>query len=159
MLRQWGPAISAGVSKDETLSGPDAAAKIKAHSEYNKDTWALGFCEGIGEGWYLPTKAEAKELFKAYNGIYEGATKETPNKITPEEKAARAAFDGAMKSIGGVLLNTMAEGENGDSCWTCVDTEDGQKAYYIRFGKLSEDIGKKTATNRYVRCVKLVTIE
>lgn len=158
-LRQWGPVISAGVSNDETLSGPEAAAKIKAHSEYNKATWALGFCEGIGEGWYLPTKAEAKELFKAYNGIYEGATKETPNKITSEEKAARAAFDGAMKSIGGVLLNTGAEDANGDSCWTCVDTENGQKAYYIRFGKLSEDIGNKNKATRYARCVKLVTIE
>ena len=157
--RQWGPQISAGVSNDETLSGPEAAAKIKAHSEYNKDTWALGFCEGIGEGWYLPTKSEVKELFKAYNGIYEGATAQNPDSITPEEKAARAAFDGAMTSIGGVLLNTGAANASGDSFWTCVDTEDGQNAYYIRVGKLLQDKGKKTSTTRYVRCVKLVTIE
>ena len=66
--RNWGPAITVEVS-DDAISGPEAAAKMKAAAGYDKATHALGFCEDLGEGWYIPTKDECDALFAVYNGI------------------------------------------------------------------------------------------
>lgn len=157
--RAWGPSGSVGVT-ESTLSGPEAAAIIKQASGYNSSSYALGFCEGLGEGWYLPTKQECEDLFTTYNGISraDGATVNTPNNLNSAEKAARKAFDNVMGSIGGVLLNTMDESSNGDSSWACQETTDGSKAWYFRWGKPDCNNGTKTSTARFARCVKVVTI-
>lgn len=159
--RAWSNATEVvGVSSSE-LSGPEANELIKKASGYNKDTDAAGFCESLGEGWYLPTKAECYALFAVYNGIgFDESTPATPNNISAAEKAARAAFNGVMGSIpDAVLLNTGADDANGDSSWICQESTDGKNAFYFRWGKRICDPGKKSSNTRYARCVKLVTIE
>ena len=155
--RAWGPLdIATGTTAE--MTGEQAAATIKATSGYSSASYALGFCEVLGKGWYLPTHQELEDLFTTYNGIARtAATGSAPNGISAAEKAARKAFDDVMTSIGGVLINTAAESANGDSIWSCQE-KDKDNVYWLRYGKPGYDVGKKNGTTRFARCVKVVTI-
>lgn len=161
--RAWGPATPAGCASS-SFSGEEACANIRANSDYSTSKYALQFCDDLGEGWRMPTQAEAEDLFEAYNSLRFDAkkgpaTQAPPASITTAEKEARAAFDAAMNSIGGVLLNNAGPSENGESLWLCQENSTGTNAWYFRFGAPGCTHGSKTSTSRYVRCIKSVTVK
>lgn len=120
---------------------------------------AAALCTALGEGWYLPASNELAELFDAYNGVsHEDAafTNAVPANISDTEKAARALFDRYLTDLGGAVINEAAENGNGESYWSSTESEDGQKARYVRFGKYGMDVGAKTGTSRFVRAMKVV---
>ena len=168
--RQWGPAVvlnsPLGNVNTSTLSGPEAANRIRAAVDYTTASYALQFCDEMGEGWYLPTRDEGDALFLAYDGETffakdksGTATQKVPNECTEKEKAARTAFDALLTSLpGGVALNPADWSGNGDSIWICMETSAGL-GYYYRYGAPSYNAGTKTSTSRWARCVKKVTVK
>lgn len=159
--RAWGSQVPCGISGTSVADSEEACAKIRALAEYKTSSFALQFCDAMGEGWHLPNYAEAENLFETYNGLRfdnkkGAASQKAPSQITQAEKDARAAFDAVMTSIGGVLLNTQAETENGDSFWLCSENSAGTNAYYFRVGNPGYNHGAKTSTARFARCIKVV---
>ena len=113
----------------------------------------------MGDGWYLPARDELWELFDAYNGV--GHTdpdfvSAVPDKLTEVEKAARAAFDKMLTDLQGDVMNEAAGSGNGESYWSSTENAAGNQAYWVRFGKSGADAGNKTATNRFVRCMRTI---
>ena len=142
-----------------TLHGATSLIDGKANSalfaEHTAEE-AAGYCKAMGEGWYLPAVRELHELFAAYNGVAfggDGFTNAQPGAISDKEKQARTAFDKLLTDLSGDIINKGAENNNGESYWSSTENEDGTKAYYIRFGKWAEDVGNKTGTSRFVRCM------
>lgn len=128
-------------------------AKIMKTVEFPAAQW----CGELGEGWYLPARDEMLEVFDCYNGIeHDLCTVAQPGSITPEETAARAAFDALLTANGGEAMNTAADNNNGNSYWTSSEFAANQ-AYYVRFGKfnLAHDVNNSSET-RYVRCIKMI---
>ena len=173
--RPWGPAgvtIQPNNVNSSTLSGEEACARIKASADYATASYAQQFCDGLGEGWRLPTRDEGDALFFAYDGeTYFGkytsnaqpaeatATKDVPDKCTDSEKAARTAFENALLSLPeGVKLNPADWSGNGDSIWLCMETSSGN-GYYWRYGNPGCSTGAKSSTARWARCVKVVKVE
>ena len=119
---------------------------------------AAALCTNLGEGWYLPASEELGILFDIYNGIARdnGFTNATPDQISDAEKVSRSTFDKKLTDLGGAVINAAAENGNGESYWTSTESEDGQKARYVRFGKYGMDLGAKTGTSRYVRAMKVI---
>ena len=173
--RPWGPAdvtIKPNNVNSSALSGEEACARIKASADYAKASYAQQFCDGLGEGWRLPTRDEGDALFFAYDGeTYFGkytsnaqpaeatATKDVPDKCTDSEKAARTAFENALLSLpGGVKLNPADWSGNGDSIWLCMETSSGN-GYYWRYGNPGCATGSKSSTARWARCVKVVKVD
>lgn len=165
-LRPWGPAgvtIQPQNVNTDALTGPEAAERIRNSADYESADYALKYCDGLGEGWYLPTLAEADELFFAYDGeTYSGffqsgsATKAVPANCTAEEQAHRAAFDAALTSIpGGIALNTAAPSSVGDRLWLCKETSNGY-GYFYRYGYPVYSALAKNDNSTYARCVKVV---
>jgi len=159
--RAWGPQVVAGCPGTTISDSEVACANIRKLAQYKTDSFALQFCDGLGGGWHLPNYAEAENLFEAYNGLRfdnkkGSATQNTPANLTKAEKDARAAFDKVMTSIGGVLLNTAASTENGDSFWLCSENTAGTNAFYFRVGWPGYTHGAKTSTARFARCIKVV---
>ena len=164
--RAWGPAgvtIQPNNVNSSTLSGTEAAARIRASADYATASYALQFCDALGEGWYLPTRSEAEALFFAYDGeTFIGQTKEgtatqkVPDECTEYEKACRTAFDNALLSLPeGVKLNPADWSQTGDSIWICMETSKGD-GYYFRYGQPGYSSGSKSSTARWARCVKVV---
>lgn len=119
---------------------------------------AATLCTNLGEGWYLPASEELGILFDIYNGIARdnGFTNATPDQISDAEKVSRSTFDKKLTDLGGAVINAAAENGNGESYWSSTESEDGQKARYVRFGKYGMDLGAKTGTSRYVRAMKVI---
>lgn len=120
---------------------------------------AVAYCKALGEGWYLPAREELWELFDVYNGVghtAEGFVSAVPNSLTEVEKAARAAFDKLLTDLQGNVINAADGSGNGDSYWSSTENEAGDKVHWVRFGKSGTDIGNKTATTRFVRCVRTI---
>lgn len=133
----------------------DGKANTALFTEHTAEE-AAGYCVAMGEGWYLPARYELYELFEAYNGIAfegDGFTNAVPDAISDKEKQARAAFDKLLTDLGGTIINKAAGSGNGESYWSSTENEDGTKARYIRFGKWADDVGGKTGTGRFVRCM------
>ena len=159
----WGPATVAGCSGSK-LSTEAACEKIRANGDYATADYGLKFCDALGEGWNMPNHDDAENLFEAYNSLRfdnkKGpATVDKPSSITDAERAARAAFEAVLASIGGVPMNSMSPTENGDSIWLCQEATTGVKAYYFRFGSPSYTTIEKSSTGRFVRCIKTVTVK
>ena len=98
-------------------------------------------------------------LFDAYNGIGHedpAFTNAVPASISDTEKAARAMLDQYLTDLGGAVINAAADTGNGESYWASTESEDGQKARYVRFGKYGLDFGAKTGTSRFVRAMKVI---
>ena len=155
-----------GASDAEDGSVNFAAMKSWVTSHPDDVIPAIAYCEGLGDGWYMPAKEEVKALFAAYNGTtFSGATAQQPGSISDAEKAARAAFDKLLTDNGGIALNTAGDAANGDQYITSTEvpesdgsTRPGQEVYSVRFGKVA--LNKDTAKNgasRYIRAVKKVT--
>lgn len=120
---------------------------------------AVAYCQSLGEGWYLPAREELWELFDVYNGVGRNDpnfVSAVPDKLTEIEKAARAAFDKMLTDLQGDVINEAAGSGNGESYWSSTENAAGDKAYWVRFGKSGADIGNKTATNRFVRCMRTI---
>ncbi|MBO5686455.1 MAG: hypothetical protein J6R73_07705, partial [Alistipes sp.] len=155
LQRLEGKAFELAPTFHEATSLIDGKANTALFTEHTAEE-AAGYCVAMGEGWYLPAVRELHELFAAYNGIPfegDGFTNATPDKISDKEKTARAAFDKLLTDLGGTIINKAAETGNGESYWSSTENEDGTKARYIRFGKWAEDVGSKTGTSRFVRCM------
>ena len=67
-----------------------------------------------------------------------------------------AMFDQYLTDLGGAVINAAADTGNGESYWASTESEDGQKARYVRFGKYGFDFGAKTGTSRFVRAMKVI---
>ncbi|MBR1868679.1 MAG: hypothetical protein IJ799_01275 [Bacteroidales bacterium] len=167
--RPWGPAgvtIQPNNVNSSTLSGEEACARIKGSADYAKASYAQQFCDGLGDGWRLPTRSEGDDLFFAYDGETffakdksGTATQKVPNECTEAEKAARTAFENALLSLpDGVKLNPADWSANGDSIWLCMETSKGD-GYYYRYGFPGCSTGAKSSTSRWARCVKVVKAE
>ena len=169
----WAETGSAAATSYIGASDPDdgsvnfAAMKTWVASHPDDVIPAIAYCEGLGEGWYMPAKEEVKSLFAAYNGTtFGGATAEKPGSITDAEKASRAAFDKLLTDNGGIALNTLGDTANGDQYITSTEVPEtdgsslpGQQVYSVRFGKvaLNKDTAK-TGSTRFIRAVKKVTM-
>lgn len=120
---------------------------------------AAAYCQSLGEGWYLPARDELWELFDVYNGVGHADpdfVSAVPDKLTEVEKTARAAFDKMLTELQGDAMNSAAGSGNGESYWSSTENTAGDKAYWVRFGKSGTDVGNKTATNRFVRCMRTI---
>ena len=120
---------------------------------------AVAYCQSLGEGWYLPARDELWELFDVYNGIKHTDSdfiSAVPDKLTEVEKTARAAFDKMLTDLQGDVMNGAADSNNGESYWSSTENVAGDKAHWVRFGKSGTDAGNKTATNRFVRCMRTI---
>lgn len=133
------------------------AAKENAEGTYP----AAYYCANMGKGWYVPALNELLEIYDIYNGVsHIDATAVAPELLTPDEKAARATFDGWLTAEGGEAMNT-AESGNGQSYWSSTEYNDTYP-YYVRFGKFAiggedQDVKKTSAKEqRYVRCMKVI---
>lgn len=162
--RPWGPEGKVNGVNSSKISGPDAAAKVREADDYATESYAQQFCDGLGEGWYIPTRDECDALFLAYDGeTYFAASKtgtatqDVPDKCTEKEKAARTAFENTLLSIGGDKLNTADWSATGDSIWLCMESSNG-KGYYYRFGSPGSANGSKASKERWARCVRVVTV-
>ncbi len=155
LQRLEGKAFELSPKYHEATSLIDGKANTALFEEHTAEE-AAGYCKSLGEGWYLPARYELYDLFAAYNGIAfegDGFTNATPDKISDKEKMARAAFDKLLTDLGGTIINKAAETGNGESYWSSTENEDGAKAWYVRFGKWGCDVGAKTGTSRFVRCM------
>lgn len=158
-LERWGGnPFEASIMSHGAISAVDGPANTALFVNAGlKDAAAL--CTALGEGWYLPASNELSDLFDAYNGISHedpAFTNAVPANISDTEKAARARFDQYLTDLGGAVINEAAETGNGESYWSSTESEDGQKAKYVRFGKYGIDFGAKTGTSRFVRAMKVV---
>lgn len=120
---------------------------------------AVSYCKALGDGWYLPARDELWQLFDIYNGVSHTSTNfvsAVPSQITDAEKAARATFDKMLTDLQGDAMNTADGSSNGDSYWSSTENLTGDKAYWVRFGKSAADLGSKTSTSRYVRCMRVI---
>lgn len=156
----WSDELVSTGATDESEDGTINFEKIKTTPNYRTANYGALKCEEEGEGWYMPSPDELEALFTTYNGISinDGGTNAVPAEITEAEKASRAAFEATMMSIGGNMINTQADTDNGDSIWSGKE-DSANNAVYIRFGKYARAGAKKSGTARTVRCVKVVTLE
>ncbi len=140
--------------------GRNNMAAMKALDPTLEKFPAAKYCAELEGDWYLPGINELVTLAEVYNGTtYADRTNEPPAKITDAEKTARKTFDGYILACdpNGVLLNNMAETENGDGIWAS-DCTSVNNASYFRFGKLAKmDASKTYSSNKYARCVKIVS--
>ncbi len=141
--------------------GSANTATIRAEAAKNgyadKLAW-ISFLNGLGEGWYLPAINELKMLASAYYGQnYNDVVKDVPSSLSEYNQKAIAAFEKILSDNGGDPINSAEPSANGDSIFTSTESLSGEKAYYVRFGKILADTGLKTSTARSFRGVKLIT--
>lgn len=156
--RQGGNPFEASVMSHNALSTVNGYANTALFTAPAAND-AVAYCQSLGEGWYLPARDELWELFDVYNGIGHADpdfASVVPDKLTEVEKAARAAFDKMLTDLQGDVINEAAGSGNGESYWSSTENAAGDKAYWVRFGKSGADAGNKTATNRFVRCMRTV---
>lgn len=158
-LERWGGnPYEASIMPHGALSAVDGPANTALFVNAGPND-AAALCTALGEGWYLPASNELLDLFDAYNGIGHedpAFTNAVPASISDTEKAARAMFDQYLTDLGGAVINAAADTGNGESYWASTESEDGQKARYVRFGKYGLDFGAKTGTSRFVRAMKVI---
>lgn len=158
-LERWGGnPYEASIMPHGALSAVDGPANTALFVNAGPND-AAALCTALGEGWYLPASNELLDLFDAYNGIGHedpAFTNAVPANISDTEKAARAMFDQYLTDLGGAVINAAADTGNGESYWASTESEDGQKARYVRFGKYGFDFGAKTGTSRFVRAMKVI---
>ena len=156
--RQGGNPFEASVMSHNALSTVNGYANTALFTAPAAND-AVAYCQSLGEGWYLPARDELWELFDVYNGIGHADpdfASVVPDKLTEVEKAARAAFDKMLTDLQGDVINEAAGSGNGESYWSSTENAAGDKAYWVRFGKSGADAGNKTATNRFVRCMRTI---
>lgn len=156
--RQGGNPFEASVMPHSALSTVNGYANSALFTSPSAND-AVAYCQSLGDGWYLPARDELWELFDTYNGV--GHTdpdfvSAVPDKLTEVEKAARAAFDKMLTDLQGDVMNEAAGSGNGESYWSSTENAAGNQAYWVRFGKSGADAGNKTATNRFVRCMRTI---
>ena len=156
--RQGGNPFEASVMPHSAFSTVNGYANSALFTSPSAND-AVAYCQSLGDGWYLPARDELWELFDAYNGV--GHTdpdfvSAVPDKLTEVEKAARAAFDKMLTDLQGDVMNEAAGSGNGESYWSSTENAAGNQAYWVRFGKSGADAGNKTATNRFVRCMRTI---
>ena len=61
-----------------------------------------------------------------------------------------------LTDLQGDVMNEAAGSGNGESYWSSTENAAGNQAYWVRFGKSGADAGNKTATNRFVRCMRTI---
>lgn len=156
--RMGGSAFEASVMSHNATSAVNGFANTALFTSTSEGD-AVAYCKSLGEGWYLPARDELWDLFDTYNGIGHNDpnfVSAVPNSLTETEKTARAAFDQMLTDLQGDVVNAAAGTDNGESYWSSTENAAGDKVSWIRFGKSGTDIGVKTATNRFVRCMRTV---
>lgn len=156
--RQGGNPFEASVMSHNALSTVNGYANTALFTAPTAND-AVAYCQSLGEGWYLPARDELWELFDAYNGIGHADPdfiSAVPDNLTEVEKAARAAFDKMLTDLQGDVINEASGSGNGESYWSSTENAAGNQAYWVRFGKSGADVGNKTATNRFVRCMRTI---
>ena len=156
--RQGGNPFEASVMPHSALSTVNGYANSALFTSPSAND-AVAYCQSLGDGWYLPARDELWELFDAYNGVGHADpdfVSAVPDKLTEVEKAARAAFDKMLTDLQGDVMNEAAGSGNGESYWSSTENAAGNQAYWVRFGKSGADAGNKTATNRFVRCMRTI---
>lgn len=156
--RQGGNPFEASVMSHNALSTVNGYANTALFTAPAAND-AVAYCQSLGEGWYLPARDELWELFDAYNGIGHADPdfiSAVPDNLTEVEKAARAAFDKMLTDLQGDVINEASGSGNGESYWSSTENAAGNQAYWVRFGKSGADVGNKTATNRFVRCMRTI---
>lgn len=134
-----------GFGNTQMIAGSAVAADIPA----------IAYCQNMGAGWYWPARNELISLYDVYNGDHK--TSAYPKDLTPEEKAARAAWDKILTDNGGVKMNEAADDAAGDSYWASTEATAGDKVFYVRFGKYGDTTNAKNGSARFVRCIRNVS--
>lgn len=158
VVRRSGYAFEASVMPHQALSRVNGWANTALFTTPSPND-AVAYCQSLGEGWYLPAQEELWDLFDAYNGISRNDpnfVSAVPNSLTEQEKAARAAFDLMLTTLQGDVMNAAEGTSNGESYWSSTENAAGDKAHWVRFGKSGSDAGAKTATTRFVRCMRTI---
>lgn len=156
--RQGGNPFEASVMSHNALSTVNGYANTALFTAPAAND-AVAYCQSLGEGWYLPARDELWELFDAYNGVGHADPdfiSAVPDNLTEVEKTARAAFDKMLTDLQGDVINEASGSGNGESYWSSTENAAGNQAYWVRFGKSGADVGNKTATNRFVRCMRTI---
>lgn len=158
-LQRWGGnPFEANIKAHNALSTFNGFLNTSLFEETSEND-AVALCKSLGDGWYLPASDELIELFKAYNGVSEGEpgfTNDVPANISDTEKQSRNNFEKLLTDLEGSAINMAGETASGDSYWSSTESEDGEKARWIRFGKYANDYGAKSSTARFVRAMKVV---
>lgn len=149
--------LTGASGQDGSTGGESNIDIIKRMPDYgNGNTYAVSFCEAMGEGWYLPSLKELRdEFFPGYNGTtFDEATEAKYTAITSEEQACRDVYNASISSIS---AQPFCDRTNGLYYWTCCEV-DKNDAFYVRLGYKKTGGISKTGSN-IVRCVKKVNIE
>lgn len=160
----WAVAESAAATTQIGCSSQDDGsenyAKIK---EFVKEDTSvcpmIAYCNGLGDGWYIPALNELKALFAAYNGTtWSGAEVKTYAQLNATEKANRDAFDAILTGAGGTVIDDHSQ-SNGDQYLASTETS-ATEVNSVRFGKVAQNNDTaKTGMARYFRAVKVVKAE
>ena len=166
--KPWSPKVINGAAADvpeanNTEDGVPNIAAMKAFATANKVDFAetfpaAAYCDALEGDWYLPARNELVALFEAYNGTDAGkATVDNHENITPEELAARTAFEGYILACAadGTILDPKKT--TGDSAFSSTQST-ATNAYYVRWGKYDNGSQPKHGTSRYARCIKVVNL-
>ena len=166
--KPWRPKVINAAAADvpeanTTEEGVPNNAAMKAFATANKVDFAetfpaAAYCDALEGDWYLPARNELVALFEAYNGTDAGkATVDNHENITPEELAARTAFEGYILACAadGTILDTKKT--TGDSAFSSTQST-ATNAYYVRWGKYDNGSQPKHGTSRYARCIKVVNL-
>lgn len=123
-------------------------AIIKAWPDYSPESYpAVGYCDEMGEDWYLPASKEMMSLMANMDFMNNEKYQAFDKKIT----------DAGGKSLGSV--NTEARFLCSDSNQGANDPNKGAKVYYTYFkGDAIKSTTGSTTQSRGVRCIKKVSL-
>lgn len=156
--RMGGYAFESSVMFHNAVSTVNGVANTDLFTATSEND-AVAYCKSLGDDWYLPAREELWDLFDVYNGVGHADSdfiSAVPDNLTEVEKAARAAFDKMLTDLQGDIINAGGSSGNGESYWSSTENAAGDKVYWVRFGKSGVDVGNKTATNRFVRCMRTI---
>lgn len=156
--RFGGYAFEASIMAHNATSAVNGYANTALFTNFSEND-AVAYCKSLGEGWYLPAREELWDLFDAYNGVSRNDpsfVSAVPNSLSEKEKSSRTIFDEMLTALGGDIMNAASGTNNGESYWSSTENETGDKASWVRFGKSGADLGNKTATTRFVRCMRTI---
>lgn len=155
----WSSNIDALAGAGSYVNGAANCSTLLADTDAQNKYPAAFYCNGLGDGWHLPSRDEFAALFDIYNGVAhnaEGFVPATPDQLTPAETEARNAFENLLKTAGASAFNAAAADAAGDAYWTSTEEDEGG-AYYVNVGKFAYSYTgvKKNSTSRFVRCIKV----
>ena len=147
---------AASFDKDDSQANRDYIISKDDYSEANYP--AVAFCENLGSGWRLPSKAEFEELVRVWTGHTGGFTLNSSGayNYTDDEKTEQAKLDALFEVFGtGNKLAVAA------TTWYWMGQAD-KSNNKIRRTKVSSNYCPSSAganNTCYVRCVRDVQIQ